>query len=122
MVTLDHLCPRTIYAVNLPPVIDDDNISSAASKRPRLVASNSPSQQCSKDQSLALDIQEDLLGRKYIEVVCGGRTGKLVLDKFCKLEGKKGYGKCVEYSNKLVPPQEFEAIGGMNAMKCWKNL
>ena len=54
---------------NVSPVIDNDNISLAALKRPKLAASNSPSQQCNKDQSLALDIQEDLQGRKYIEVV-----------------------------------------------------
>ena len=108
---------------NLPPVIDNDGHTSTAPKRPRIATSISPIQQSRKDhQSSELNIQEDLQGCKYIEVVCGGRTGKLVLDKFCKLERNKGYDKCVEYNNKLVLPQELEVIGGMKAMKCWKNL
>ena len=38
---------------------------------------------------------------KYNEVVCGGRSDKLILEKFHKLEGNKAYGKCVECNNKL---------------------
>ena len=67
-----------------------------------------------------IDVGEDTEGRKYIEVVCGGRTGKLILNKFHKLEGNKGYTKCIEYNDKIIPPQEFEAIAGMKAMKSWK--
>ena len=59
---------------------------------------------------------------KYNEVVCGGRSDKLILEKFHKLEGNKAYGKCVECNNKLVLPQEFKAIAGMKAMKSWKKL
>ena len=42
------------------------------------------------------------------------------MDKFIKLDGIKGYAKCIEYNGKLVAPQEFEALTGMKAMKCWK--
>jgi len=52
--------------------------------------------------------------------VCGGGSGNLILDKFHKLEGTKGYSKCIEHGGKLVAPQEFEAMGGMKAMKSWK--
>ena len=64
-----------------------------------------------------LSIQEDLQGRKYIEIVCGGRSGRLILDKFLKLESNKWYGKCI---TSLFPPQEIEAIACMKVMKCWK--
>ena len=67
-----------------------------------------------------IDVEDDAKGCKYIEVVCGGRTGKLMLDKFCKLEGNKGYTKCIEYNGKLMPPQDFESLAGMKAMKSWK--
>ena len=50
-----------------------------------------------------IDVEEDTEGRKYIEVVCGGRTGKLILNKFRKLEGNKGYTKCIEYNGKIIP-------------------
>jgi len=52
--------------------------------------------------------------------VCGSRSGNLILDKFYKLEGIKGYSKCIKHDGKLVAPQEFEAISGMKAMKSWK--
>jgi len=65
-------------------------------------------------------MQESPQGRKYIEVVCGGRSGRLILDKFIKLDGNKGYAKCIQYNGKLVAPQEFEAMSCMKAMKCWK--
>lgn len=31
-----------------------------------------------------------------------------MLDKFIKLDGTKGYGKCIEFNSKLIAPQEFE--------------
>ena len=67
-----------------------------------------------------IDVEDDAKGCKFIEVVCGGRTGKLMLDKFCKLEVNKWCTKCIEYNGKLMPPQDLEFLGGTKAMKSWK--
>ena len=72
------------------------------------------------DNGPVLDVQADAQGRRYIVVVCGGRSGNMYLDKFYKLPGNKGYEKCILYNDSFVAPHEFESICGMKAMKAWK--
>jgi len=67
-----------------------------------------------------MEIQIDSQGRSFIIVECGGRSGKLYVDKSYKLPGNKGYEKCVEHNDNLVAPQECESLCGMKAMKAWK--
>ena len=102
--------------------VNDDDLNPLKRKKPYDTPDSSPtangnSTTITRDE---IDLKEDTQGRKYIEVLCGGRTGKLLLNKFHKLEGSKGYSKCIEYGGRLVAPQEFEAIGGMKATKSWK--
>jgi len=72
------------------------------------------------DSPVRMDVQVDAQGRRYIVVVCGGRSGNMYLDKFYKLPGNKGYEKCIYYNSTFVAPHEFESICGMKAMKAWK--
>ena len=92
---------------NAPPTSRLTSLSDETNPHKRKKPCDTPetSPQTSTDGLASeLDAQTDLQGRKYIEVVCGGRTGRLILDKFVKLDGNKGYGKCIEYSSKLVAP------------------
>ena len=57
-----------------------------------------------------LDIQTDSQNRRYIVVCCAGRSGRLFLNKFYKLQGNKGFEKCIEYNGKILAPHEFESI------------
>ena len=44
----------------------------------------------------------------------------MFLNKFYKLQGNKGFEKCIEYNGKLLAPHEFETVCGMKAAKAWK--
>lgn len=107
-------------AVSNPPIVlksidqvNNDQLNPLKRKKPSDSPETSP-------QKVEMDVEEDTQGRKCIGIMCGGRSAKLILDKFYKLEGNKGYAKCIEYNGKLISPQEFEAIAGMKAMKSWK--
>jgi len=67
-----------------------------------------------------LDIQTDSQNRRYIIVCCAGRSGRLFLNKFYKLQCNKGFEKCIGYNGKLLAPHEFEFICGMKSSKAWK--
>jgi len=105
--------------------ITDTTVESSSSnpkKRARPNDQSPLSEGCatSKEGIGSLEVQFDSQDRRYIVVSCAGRPGKLFLNKFYKLQGNKGFEKCIEYNSKLLAPQEFKSACGMKAMKAWE--
>ena len=105
--------------------ITDTTVESSSSnpkKRARPNDQSPLSEGCatSKEGIGSLEVQFDSQDRRYIVVSCAGRPGKLFLNKFYKLQGNKGFEKCIEYNSKLLAPQEFESACGMKVMMAWK--
>ena len=80
------------------------------------------SQGRSLDDSETLDTKKNEEEQSYIDVSCGALTGRLYLEKMCKQIGSKGkgLGKCIQYGDKMVTPQDFESLGGKKTSKAWK--
>ena len=91
---------------NLVTQVNNDQTNPLKRKKPNDTPDTSPQASVNSLAIAEIDVEEDTEGRKYIEVVCGGRTGKLILNKFHKLEGNKRYTKCIEYNGEIIPTQE----------------
>jgi len=81
-----------------------ESASSNPQKRPRLNDQSPQSKGCTtcKEGMESLDGQFDSQDQRYIVVSCAGRSGKLFLNKFYKLQSNKGFEKCIKYSTKLL--------------------
>jgi len=87
---------RTTWPFQTPPnarhlttsisQVNKDNLNPLKRKKPNNMPDFSPTASGINNPTASdeIDVKEDMQGRKYIEVVCGGRSGYLILDKFHK--------------------------------------